>query len=161
DRLRSEQKAFAKLAVWSSDRINLASGGEARYAEGLFVSGTFFDTVGVSPLRGRVLGPADDTPGCPNPAVLLSERFWRRTMGGREPGPGETIAVEGHRFEIVGITPARFFGVDVGRAFDIALPTCAEEVIADSPRTKGRSDWWLSAVGRLAPGWTLEKANAH
>src|SRR4029434_9166177 len=54
DRIRGEQKAFSNLAVWSSDRVNLASGGEARFAEGLFVSGTFFDTVGVAPLRGRV-----------------------------------------------------------------------------------------------------------
>ena len=161
DRLGGEQKAFSKLAVWSSERLNLASGGEARYAEGLYVSGTFFDTVGVGALRGRVLGPADDSPGCPSPAAVLSEPFWRRELGGRELSPGETIAVEGRRFEIAGVTPARFFGVDVGRAFDIALPACAEDLIADSPRTQKRSNWWLSAVGRLAPGWTPEKANAH
>ena len=70
DRIRAEQKAFSKLAVWSSDRVNLAAGGEARFAEGLFVSGTFFDTVGVGPLRGRVLGPGDDTPGCSSPAAV-------------------------------------------------------------------------------------------
>ena len=161
DRIRGEQKAFSKLAVWSSDRLNLSPSGETRYAEGLFVSGTFFETVGVGALRGRVLGPADDRPGCPSPAVVLSEPFWRRELGGRELSPGQTIAVEGRRFEIAGITPARFFGVDVGRAFDVALPVCAEELIADSPRTRSRFDWWLSAVGRLAPGWTLEKANAH
>ena len=161
DRIRGEQKAFSKLAVWSADRVNLASGGPARYAQAMWVSGTFFDTVGVRPLRGRLLGPSDDRPGCPSPAVVLSERFWRRELGGREPSPGETIAIEGHRFEIAGITPARFFGVEVGRAFDVALPACAEDLIADSPRTAKRSDWWLSSIGRLAPGWTLEKANAH
>jgi putative ABC transport system permease protein len=161
DRIRSEQKAFSKLAAWSSDRINLAAGGEAHFAEGLYVSGTFFDTVGVAPLRGRVLGPGDDAPGCPSPAAVLSERFWERELGGREIATGETITVEGKRFEIAGVTPARFFGVDVGRAFDVAIPLCAEDLIADSPRTQKRRNWWLAAVGRLAPGWTLEKANAH
>jgi predicted permease len=161
DRIRGEQKAFSKLAVWSSDRLNLASGGETRFAEGLFVSGTFFDTVGVGAIRGRVLGPGDDMPGCPSPSVVISERFWRGELGGREIAPGETITVEGRRFEIAGVTPRRFFGVDVGRAFDVALPTCAEDLIADSPRTKNRASWWLSAVGRMAPGGTLEKANAH
>ncbi len=161
DRIRSEQKAFSKLAVWSADRVNLASGGETRYAEALWVSGTFFDTVGVGALRGRVLGPADDTPGCPSPAVVLSERFWRRELGGRELAAGDTIQVEGRRFEIAGITPARFFGVEVGRAFDIAMPTCAEDIVTETPRTQKRWNWWLSAVGRLAPGWTLEKANSH
>jgi putative ABC transport system permease protein len=161
DRIRGEQKAFSKLAVWSSDRVNLASGGEARYAEGLFVSATFFDTVGVGAIRGRVLGPGDDAPGCPSPAAVISERFWRRELGGRDLAPGETVTVEGKRFEIAGVTPARFFGVDVGRAFDVAIPVCAEDLIADSPRTQKRRNWWLAAVGRLAPGWTLEKANAH
>jgi len=161
DRIRSEQKAFSKLAVWSADRVNLASGGPARFAQAIWVSGTFFETAGVRPLRGRLLGPSDDTPGCPSPAVVLSERFWRREMGGRPLAPGETLSIEGHRFEIAGIAPARFFGIEVGYAFDLALPVCAEDVLADAPRTKGRSDWWLAAIGRLAPGWTLEKANAH
>jgi len=161
DHIRREQKAFSKLAVWSADRVNLSSGGEARFADALWISGTFFDTVGVGPLRGRVLGPGDDMPGCPSPAVVLSERFWQRELGGRELSQGETIRIEGHPFEIAGVTPARFFGVEVGRAFDVALPICAENLIAESPRTEKRSDWWLAAVGRLAPGWTLEKANAH
>jgi putative ABC transport system permease protein len=127
----------------------------------MWVSGTFFDTVGVAPLRGRLLGPTDDMPGCPSPSVVLSERFWRRELGGRDLAPGETISLEGHRFEVAGITPARFFGVEVGHAFDVALPTCAEDLLAEEPRTKGRSSWWLGAIGRLAPGWTLAKANAH
>jgi predicted permease len=161
ERIRSEQKAFSKLAVWSSDRVNLASGGEARYAEGMWVSGTFFDTIGVGPLRGRMIGPSDDTPDCASPAAVLSERFWRRELGGRDLAPGETISVEGHRFEIAGVAPARFFGIDVGRSFDVALPLCAENLLTDFPRTQKRRAWWLSAVGRLAPGWTPEKASAH
>ena len=162
ERIRAEQKAFSQLAAWSSDRINLAAGGEARYAEALWVSGTFFDTVGVAPLRGRLLGPADDMPGCPSPSVVVSERFWRRELGGKDLAAGQTIALEGRRFEIAGITPARFFGVEVGHAFDVALPTCAEDLLGtDLPRTQGRSSWWLSTIGRLAPGWTLAKANAH
>ena len=161
DRIRAEQKAFSKLAVWSSDRVNLASGGEARFAEGMWVSGTFFDTIGVGALRGRMIGPAEDTPDCSSPAVVLSERFWRRELGGRDLAAGETISVNGRRFEIAGVAPARFFGIDVGRSFDVALPLCAERLLTDFPRTQKRDDWWLSAVGRLAPGWTVEKANAH
>ncbi len=91
----------------------------------------------------------------------MSEPFWRRELGGRELTPGQTLMVEGRRFEIAGITPARFFGLEVGHAFDVALPTCAEDLLADKPRTQSRSAWWLSAVGRLGPGWTIERANAH
>ena len=136
DGIRAEQKAFSKLAVWSSDRVNLASGGEARYADALWVSGTFFDTVGVRAAAGpRSSGPADDMPGCPSPAVvaeraLLAARARRARARARRDDP-----VEGRRFEIAGVTPARFFGIEVGHAFDVALPTCAEDLLADSPRT--------------------------
>ena len=106
DRIRSDQKAFSKIAVWSADRLNLASGGEARMAEALWVSGTFFDTVGVGALEGRLLGPADDSPGCSSPTVVLGERFWRRELGGRPIRPGDTLTLEGHRFEIAGVAPA-------------------------------------------------------
>ena len=161
ERIRSEQQAFSKLAVWSSDRVNLASGGEARFANVLWVSGTFFDTVGVRPLHGRVLGPSDDAPGCPTPAVVLSESFWRRELGGRPISPGDMLRIEGRPFEIAGVTPRSFFGMEVGLSFDVALPTCAEDLLAEKPRTKRRSAWWLAALGRLAPGWTPEKAQTH
>ncbi len=161
DRIGSEQKAFSKLAAWSSERLNLASGGEARYAEILWVSGTFFDTVGVHALRGRLLGPSDDAPGCGTPAAVLGEPFWRREFGGRELAAGDTISVEGRRFEIAGVAPAHFYGVEVGRAFDVALPLCADALIREAPRAAGRSQWWLSALGRLAPGWTPDRASGH
>ena len=51
--------------------------------------------------------------------------------------------------------------MEVGLSFDVALPTCAEDLLAEKPRTKRRSAWWLAALGRLAPGWTPEKAQTH
>ncbi|MBL8222640.1 MAG: hypothetical protein JNL62_25600, partial [Bryobacterales bacterium] len=42
--IRAQQQAFRATAAWSASRFNLSAGGEARYAEGLFVSGDFFST---------------------------------------------------------------------------------------------------------------------
>jgi len=161
ERLRSEQEGFSKIGAFAGQTLNLASSGEARWVEGLWVSGGFFDAMGVRPLLGRTLTPADDTPGCGSPAVVLSERFWRREFGGRETAVGEKLSVEGRPFEIVGVTQASFFGLEVGRDFDVALPVCADALIADRPRTTGRSDWFLAAVGRIRPGWTVDRANAQ
>ena len=65
--------------------------------------------------------------------------------------------------EIVGVAPAGFQGLEVGRGFDVALPLCAEPVF--STDGKGRVDagttWWLSVFGRLKPGWTAERASAQ
>ena len=59
EQIAGHQEAFSSIAAWSVRRFNLADGGEVRHAEGMLVSGAFFDTLGVSASRGRVLGRAD------------------------------------------------------------------------------------------------------
>src|SRR5436190_7002678 len=59
DEIRTQQQAFSHTFVWSATRFNLAVGGEARYAEGLFVSGDYFSGLGVRPVLGRGLTAED------------------------------------------------------------------------------------------------------
>src|SRR5262245_11710839 len=60
DHIRAQQQAFMGVLSWSATRFNLADGGEARYAEGLYVSGEFFRLLGVSPMIGRTITAEDD-----------------------------------------------------------------------------------------------------
>jgi putative ABC transport system permease protein len=160
--IQARQQAFDGLFAWSRQSFDLAGGGETRPTEGLWVSGAFFNTLGVRPAAGRLLSPEDDRAGCQARAVL-GNGFWRRTYGGDPSIVGRTIALNSTPTEIVGVAPAGFYGLEVGRAFDVALPLCAEP--AFSPDGKGRLDagttWWLSMFGRLKPGWTEARANAH
>jgi len=64
EQIRKRQEGFAEIAVWSDQRFNLATGGEVRKAKGIRVSGDFFHVLGVEPILGRLLGPADDQLGC-------------------------------------------------------------------------------------------------
>ena len=60
------------------------------------------------------------------------------------------------------MTPPSFSGLEVGRSFDVALPLCSEPAIhEDSPWTDSSTTWWLAAIGRLNPGWTLKRASAQ
>ena len=162
ERLQEQQAAFSGIGAWSSERLNLAPGGEARYADVLWVSGGFFGALGVEPAVGRLLSASDDRRGCGSAALVVSDGFWRREFGGKASALGSRLTVEGHPFEVVGIAPPSFFGVEVGKGFDIALPLCSEPVIhAERPRTTNRSGWWLAMVGRLKPGWTVERASAQ
>jgi predicted permease len=62
----------------------------------------------------------------------------------------------------VGVTQPGFFGVEVGRAFSIAAPLCSEPVMTgEYSMLASRTGWWLSVMGRLKPGWTMEQANAQ
>lgn len=78
--LQQRQQAFADFFVWSRATFNLAETGETRLAEGLWVSGDFFTSLGAAPVAGRLLSRGDDRAGCAARAVL-GNGFWRRAYG--------------------------------------------------------------------------------
>jgi predicted permease len=162
EQIRAHNQAFSSLFAWGDHRFNLADGGEIQWAEGLWVSGDFFKTLGISPLLGRLISGADDAPGCGSPAVVISHSFWQRQFGADPQVAGKDILIEGHRLQVSGVAPASFFGAEVGRNFDVALPVCAEPLIETHDRhLEKRDHWWLGIIGRLNPGWTVERAAAQ
>src|SRR5262245_22047160 len=62
--LLPRQQAFSSMLAFGDTRFNLSSTSEVRYVDGLYVSGNFFETLGLTPLVGRLIGPADDKTGC-------------------------------------------------------------------------------------------------
>ena len=163
EQIRDHQRVFSGMFAWATEGgFNLARGGEARYASGIWVSGDFFKTLEVPALRGRTLTVDDDRRGCGSPPAVISYAFWQREYAGGPDILGRMISLEGHPFEIVGITPPSFTGIDVGRQFDVAVPLCSEALIhGELSLIDLRNGYWLAAVGRLKPGVTIEQANAE
>ena len=160
EELERTQQAFSRVMAWGGATFNLAPGGLARPARGLWVSGQFFETLGVSAAAGRLFTDADDRRGCA-PRAVISHAFWQSELGGR-PAVGATLSLDGHPVEIVGVTAPAFTGVVVGRGFDVAVPICAEPALSDGKgRLDAGTDWWLVVMGRLKQGWTLDQASAH
>ena len=62
-------------------------------------------------------------------------------------------------FTVVGVTPARFTGLEVGQSFDVALPVCSAALWSDS--LDRRDLWWLTVMGRLKPDWTIARADTY
>ncbi len=162
DQLRQQQKAFSTIAAWSTERFDLGQGGEARYAEGMWVSGSFFQALQVQPAAGRLIAPSDDYKGCGIRGAVISNGFWQREFGGRAIAVGSKVSLDGRPFEIVGITPPSFYGLEVGRNFDVAVPLCSEPAVhSEGAWTASETTWWLAAIGRLNPGWTFKRATAQ
>jgi putative ABC transport system permease protein len=162
EQIRERQQAFSSIFAWGDARFNLAERGEVRFAEGLWITGDFFKTLGVTPLLGRLISRDDDRLGCGSPGVVISYPFWQREFGGDAQVLGKKVSLDGHRLDVIGITPASFFGVEVGRNFDVAVPACAEPLISgeDSHLAK-RHHWWLAIIGRLKPGFSVTRAAAQ
>lgn len=162
ERIQTEQRVFGGMLAWSDASWDLASGGEIRPASGLYVSGDYFATLGIAPAIGRLIGHADDTRGCADPGAVLGYAFWQRQYGADPAVLGRSIALDGHRFDIIGVAPASFTGVEVGSAFDVALPICAEAVLRGAKSGLDQPDVWsLAAFGRLKPGVSVDQATAQ
>ena len=162
ERVRAEQRVFTSMLAWGATRWNLASGGEVRRAQGMYVSGDYFSTLGVAAAVGRTILPSDDVRGCAAPGAVISDSFWRRDYGADPSIVGRQILLDGHRVDILGVTPPSFFGTEVGRSFDVAMPICAEPMFTGERSGIDKPDvWFLAAFGRLKPGVTIERATAQ
>lgn len=163
DFLREHQRIFKGLMAWSAARFNMADNGEPRYAEGMFVSADFFSVLGTKAIVGRTFLPADDTPACAAPGAVISYDFWQREFGGDRGVLNKSVRIIGRNFPVLGVTSPGFFGVEVGRNYDVAIPLCAD-LLLDSDgegRATRKNAWWLSLMGRLKPGISVTQATAH
>jgi putative ABC transport system permease protein len=161
EQIRDRQQAFSGIFAWGTDTVNLAPGGEVRRARMLYVSGDFFNTLGVNAARGRVFTNADDQRSCASPGIMISNEFWQREYGGDPDIVGRALTLNDHAFEIIGVTPANFFGMEVGKSFDLSAPICAAALVRGNGRMFTGIMWWLTVNGRLKPGWTMDQAAAQ
>lgn len=155
---RERTDLAAGLAAFSMNDFNLAETGRTDRVRGLWVSGGFFDVLGVRPVLGRGITTVDDRRGGgpDGPVVVLNEQFWRSRFHGDPSVIGRRLTMDHVPFTIVGITPASFFGPAVGSRFDVAVPISSEALIRGKQSALDRrSTWWLRVFARLKPGQTV------
>ena len=161
ERIRDHQQVLSGVFAWSPANFNLASGGPSRYARGIYVSGEYFQVLGVQPMLGRVFAAADDQRGCGSPGVVISYSFWQREFGGAASAVGRKLTLDGQPIEVIGVTPASFAGLEIGRSYDIAVPICSERLLRRSSFLDSGTIWWLIVMGRLKPGLPVQQATAR
>ncbi|HEX5048258.1 MAG TPA: ABC transporter permease [Gammaproteobacteria bacterium] len=128
----------------------------------LLVSGRYFSLLGVGPALGRMLGPQDIGEPGTAAAAVLSYDYWQSTLGAPADVIGKTLNVGGTALEIVGVAPRGFEGTTPGRRPSAFVPITFEwfKVPGIPPLHPQRSSYWVYIFGRLAPGATLEEAQA-
>jgi len=121
--LRARQQGFQDLFAWGTESVAVQESDGTKAAAGLWVTGNFFSLLGVEPERGALFGTGFENQGC-EPAVVVSHGYWQRQLGGRDDAIGRKLAFFNTVFRVIGVTPASFYGLEVGKTFDIAIPTC-------------------------------------
>ena len=151
EEIRNRQDMFAGVFATGRTQFGLTTGGEVCRARGEYVSGDYFNVLGVRPSAGRLFVRDDDVRGCRAIAVL-SDAFWMSEFGGDSRAIGRPIELNGKQFEIVGVTDPSFFGVSVGMRTQVYTPICAQAVITGSDAALDERDqWWLTITARRRP----------
>jgi predicted permease len=160
-RLKAESPEFEEVAAFQAGGARLSvrrQGVEsaARPLRSEYVTGNYFQTLGVGAFGGRVFIPDDDTPAA-QPVAVLNHRVWQTTYGGDPSVVGSSFIVEGHPFTVIGVSPPGFFGETLrGDPPDIWIPLHQEPVIAGDGALLNQSiSAWLRMIGRLRPGASI------
>ncbi|MGA3048320.1 MAG: ABC transporter permease [Terracidiphilus sp.] len=152
-----DNKTLAALAISHQRRFTFTGTGDAERVLGDYVSSDFFSILGVKPVLGRLFAPGEDEIGR-SPLVLISAGFWARKFASRPDILGQTIALDGRNFTIIGVLPEDFdLAVGNFRAGDLYVPIGQWQTPALNNRFAGLG---LHGIARLKPGITLAQAQA-
>jgi predicted permease len=135
-------------------RLTAIVDGQAELVRGELVTGNFYDALGVVPILGRAIEPADDTIGNGTIVGVISDGFWARRSG-RDPAiVGKQVRINQQPVTIVGVNPPAFTGVESGESPDIFLPLTAQPIVTPSPygnpsMVANPDYYWMQVMGRL------------
>jgi putative ABC transport system permease protein len=150
---RDYNHVFSGLIGVNASRFNVRGvGGEPETLDGEFVSGNFFQVLGVKPAIGRLVGPEDDS------AAVVSWSYWKNRFNLDPAILGKQIIVDDAPVTIVGVAPQAFFGLEVGFRPEVWLPLAMEPVIHRPSRIGGGG---LRLMGRLKLGVSIEQARSE
>ncbi len=168
--MRHNDDVFSTVFAYKdAGQLTLSVEGQAELGGVEFVSGNFFEALGINPALGRLIYDGDNFAGAPAVAVL-GYRYWRDRFAADASAVGRTIRIGRLPFTICGVAAPEFFGVSPGSAPALYIPVGTRpRVVADSVATPGEKIslftdahyYWTDMMARLRPGVTLARAQAE
>jgi hypothetical protein len=127
EEIRRQSASIESMALHLGQSVNLTGGDEPQRLIGSFVSGSFFDALGLKAQRGRLFTDAESSPGNVAPVVVLSHQLWRQRFNESPAAIGSTMTVNGTPLTVVGVLAEPFDASTVPRDFftgrvDLFLP---------------------------------------
>ncbi len=152
---------FKAMTMASKDRFEVrAPGRDARFVTGSFISGGYFDVLGVEPAFGRRITALDGQVA--EAGVMISHSLWENQFDGNPDAVGKEIWVNGHPCVVEGIFPRTFSGHILGERTDVWAPEGSRKVLDENSfaqRNGGLSSTWPT-LARLKPGVSIAQARA-
>jgi putative ABC transport system permease protein len=163
EQIRDRRDLVDGAFAYSSARFNLSTTAQTDFVDGFWASGRIFDVLGVPAILGRTFTEADDRRGGgpDGPVAVISYRHWQSRYSGAADVIGRQLTIDRLPYTIIGVTPPDFFGVEVGRTFDVAIPIGTEPLVRGKESALDRrSYWWLSIFIRTRSTQSFAEATA-
>jgi putative ABC transport system permease protein len=158
DLVHDRSQAFSGVATATNDNFNLTGRGEPLQVPSARVSSNFFDLLGVKPQLGRFFVP-DESQAGGKLVIVISDELWHNRFGGDKNIVGQTIALDGTPYEIIGVLPSGIQFPFLAPA-DIWSPRYFEHSLFTTARLR-MGVGYLTILARLGPGVTQERATAE
>ena len=160
--LRDQNRTFDGLVAASYAFFGFSrdAATQPRMKWGLYVSGNFFQVMGVDPALGRSFRPDEDQAEGRDPVVMLGHDFWVGQFGANPSVVGSRIRLNGIDFLVIGVAPEHFTGIDAVMRPQLFVPLAMSSRMSQQNHLHDRNFGWLFIKGRLKPGASLEQAQA-
>jgi predicted permease len=157
---RDRNSSFENLFAYSSAKVAVSGKDrkDSRVKYGLFVSGNFFRTLGVTPVVGRAFSDDEDKVPGRDAVVVLSHDMWLNDFAGDRSVIGQTLRLNGTAHTIVGVAPEHFTGIDQFFRPALFVPIAMSQRVTGEDRLEDRGARWLSVKGRLRRDFTIASA---
>ena len=163
-RLISESRAFTRATTYANARgLHLEDG---RELAGVYVDSGYFALLNMNPATGRFFAADEAEPGAEIPVAVVSYDYWRRELGGASLAELPLLKISGRAFQVVGVTPRGFVGLDLDPV-DVWLPlgvaALGRGAINGTPIPWYRMNMMhaMHVVGRIAPAENDGRAGAQ
>src|SRR2546425_748378 len=159
--LADQRDVFSDVCGFSDATFNVGSPDAVMRTPAAWVSGAFYETLGLRPTVGRLLMRDDDRPGA-IPAAVSRDSYWQRALARDDAVIGRSLLIEGVAVAIVGVSPAGFTGATVGQTADITLALgVLPQLYSERAESLEASSTWLRVLARPRAGISLIQAQAR
>lgn len=159
--LGEEREIFTSVAGFSQFNFDVGAPGSVGRVPGAMVTGSYYETLGLNPVIGRLLTREDDEPGAP-PVAVISYGYWERHMAQSGGAVGQTVRINGVPVTVVGVSPRGFVGATVGFIADITLAAAAlSQVNPSAAPLLGPGNFWLRVLARPTAAVSIPQATAR
>src|SRR5262245_48309123 len=146
---RAQNQAFSDLLAFIPTQLELKTGDRIERVSGEYVSGNYFDALGVGAARGRTFSPEEDRAPGAQPVVVVSDGFWRRRFDADPNLIGRSITVNDVPLTVIGVAPPSFNGMVLEEPVDVWVPVLMHPQLAQSKFIESRKDGFLLLMGRI------------